>query len=70
MSPVIAAAAASIQCGPSVLMPARSTSWAKLVRRAIATRVLALPQVAGRSSRGRAQRVRRMASCLRRVRSS
>jgi hypothetical protein len=68
MSPVIAAAA-SIQCGPSVLMPARSTSWAKLVRR-IATRVLALPQVAGRSSRGRAQRVRRMASCLRRVRSS
>ena len=54
----------SAQTVPSTAMPVDSISLA--IRRTCwsATRALALPQTAGRSSRGKAKTVRRIASCL------
>ena len=54
----------SDQASPSSAMPVDSISLAIRRNCCSATRALALPHTAGRSSRGKAKTVRRMASCL------
>ena len=65
-----AASAASTHAAPSSASPPSSTSFASRTRWAAATRADALPQAAGSRSRGKTKRVRRIASCLTRLRSS
>ena len=58
------------QASPSSASPAATTSLPILRRSVSATRALALPHTAGSRSRGNAKRVRRIASCLTRLRSA
>ena len=58
------------QASPSLSRPLLTTSLASRVRSRVATRSEALPHTAGSSARGKAKRVRRMASCLTTLRSS